>query len=282
MTLNVLDEIKRLPGTTNVQIFGAKDYAMRIWLKPDRLAQLKIVAGRRGRRASTSRTRSSPPARSARRPISKGQDLVYTVTTQGPPDRAQASSSRSSCAPIRTARRCGSRDVARVELGSKDYEFNGRYNGKPATLIGIFLAPGANALDVAKAVRTRCSRSLGRGFPRASRYKVAFDTTRFVEVSIREVLITLVEAMVLVFLVVYVFLQSWRAAIIPFAAVPVALIGTFAGILLLGYSINTLTLFAHGAVDRHRRRRCHRGAGERRAHHARGAACRRATPRSRR
>src|SRR4029078_4808981 len=118
-----------------------------------------------------------------------------------------------------------------------------RYNGKPATLVGIFLSPGANALDVAKASNTLLA-SLGQKFPEGLAYKVAFDTTRFVEVSIREVLKTLGEAMILVFLVVYLFLQSWRAAIIPFAAVPVALIGTFAGISMLGYSINTLTLFA--------------------------------------
>ena len=134
------------------------------------------------------------------------------------------------------------RDVARVELGSKDYEFVGRYNGRDATLIGIFLAPGANALAVAETVRKTVD-DLAKRFPDGLAYAIPYDTTRFVEVSIREVGYTLGEAMLLVFLVVYLFLQSWRAAIIPFAAVPVSLIGTFAGIYLLGYSINTLTLF---------------------------------------
>ena len=241
VTLNVLDDIKRLPGTTNVQIFGAKDYAMRIWLKPDRLAQLKLTPGD-VIAAVNDQNAQFAAGKIGQAPISKGQDLVYTVTTKGrladPKDFEQI---------IVRANPDGSTlrlvDVARVELGSKDYEFNGRYNGHPATLVGIFLSPGANALEVAKA-SNKLLATLSERFPEGLSYKVAFDTTRFVEVSIREVLKTLGEAMILVFLVVYLFLQSWRAAIIPFAAVPVALIGTFAGISMLGYSINTLTLFA--------------------------------------
>ncbi len=241
VTLNVLDEIKRLPGTTNVQIFGAKDYAMRIWLKPDRLAQLKmspsdVIA------AVNEQNAQFAAGKVGQAPINKGQDLVFTVTTQGrlaEPKQFEQIIVRAN--PDGSTVRLG--DIARVELGSKDYEFNGRYNGKPATLVGIFLSPGANALDVAKSSNALL-KSLSAKFPEGLAYRVAFDTTRFVEVSIREVLWTLGEAMILVFLVVYLFLQSWRAAIIPFAAVPVALIGTFAGILMLGYSINTLTLFA--------------------------------------
>src|SRR4029078_8377456 len=127
-------------------------------------------------------------------------------------------------------------------LGSRDYEFLGRYNGQAATLIGIFLAPGANALEVGKRARAAVA-ELATRFPQGLTYSVADDTTRFVEVSIREVVKTLAEAMVLVFLVVFVFLQRWRAPLIPFAAVPVSLICTFSGLYLLGYSINTLTLF---------------------------------------
>ncbi len=134
------------------------------------------------------------------------------------------------------------RDVARVELGSKDYDFIGRVNGKPATLVGIFLQPGANALETGKRVKAELTR-LSERFPQGFTYSVPYDTTRFVEVSIREVVKTLGEAMVLVFLVVFLFLQNWRATLIPFSAVPVSLIGTFAGLLALGYSINTLTLF---------------------------------------
>jgi hydrophobe/amphiphile efflux-1 (HAE1) family protein len=241
VTLNVLDELKRLPGTTNVQIFGAKDYAMRIWLKPDRLAQLKMSPGD-VIAAVNEQNAQFAAGKVGQSPIAKGQDLVFTVTTKGrlaDPKEFEQIIVRAN--PDGSTVRLG--EIARVELGSKDYEFNGRYNGKPATLVGIFLSPGANALNVAKASNTLLA-SLGAKFPEGLAYKVAFDTTRFVEVSIREVLITLAEAMVLVFLVVYLFLQSWRAAIIPFAAVPVALIGTFAGISMLGYSINTLTLFA--------------------------------------
>jgi HAE1 family hydrophobic/amphiphilic exporter-1 len=134
------------------------------------------------------------------------------------------------------------KDVARVELAGKDYSFIGKYNGRPATLMGVFLQPGANQLEVGEAVRARL-KELEARFPAGLSYAIPFDTTMFVEVSIREVVKTLLEAMALVFLVVFVFLQSWRATLIPFAAVPVSLIGTFAGLLLLGYSINTLTLF---------------------------------------
>jgi multidrug efflux pump len=240
VTLNVLDQLKRLPGTTNVQIFGAKDYAMRVWVKPDRLAQLKLsVADVIG--ALNEQNAQFAAGKVGQSPVDQKQDLVYTVTTRGrladPKEFEQI---------IVRANPDGSivrlADVAKVELGSKDYEFIGRINGKPATLVGIFLSPGANALDVAKSVKAKVA-ELSTRFPEGLTYSVPYDTTRFVEVSIREVLKTLAQAMVLVFLVVYLFLQSWRAALIPFAAVPVSLIGAFAGIYALGYSINTLTLF---------------------------------------
>ncbi|MFO1307352.1 MAG: multidrug efflux RND transporter permease subunit [Burkholderiales bacterium] len=240
VTLNVLDELKRLPGTTNVQIFGAKDYAMRIWLKPDRLAQLRLtptdVAA-----AINEQNAQFAAGKVGAAPIGPKQDLVYTVTTQG-----RLADAKEFGAIIVRANPDGSTvrlaDVARVELGSKDYDFVGRYNGKAATLVGVFLAPGANALEVAKTVTSRVG-ELAKRFPEGLAWAVPYDTTRFVEVSIREVLKTLGEAMLLVFLVVYLFLQSWRAAVIPFLAVPVSLIGTFAGLHVLGYSINTLTLF---------------------------------------
>jgi HAE1 family hydrophobic/amphiphilic exporter-1/multidrug efflux pump len=240
VTLNVLDELKRLPGTTNVQIFGAKDYAMRIWLKPDRLAALKLTPADIAQ-AVNEQNAQFAAGKVGQAPINKGQDLVYTITTRG-----RLADPKQFAEIIVRANQDGSTvhlgDIARIELGSKDYEFIGQYNGKAATLVGIFLAPGANALDVAKSVRARVN-ELSQRFPEGLAYAVPYDTTRFVEVSIREVMKTLGEAMLLVFLVVYLFLQSWRAAIIPFAAVPVSLIGTFGGIYLLGYSINTLTLF---------------------------------------
>ncbi len=240
VTLNVLDRLKRLPGTTNVQIFGAHDYAMRIWLRPDRMAQLKltpsdVIA------AVNDQNAQFAAGKVGQSPMDQKQELVYTITTRG-----RLSDPKQFAQIIVRANPDGSIirlvDIARVELGSKDYEFIGRYNGKPATLVGIFLAPGANALDVAETVKREVDDMTGR-FPPGLSYGIPYDTTRFVQVSIREVVKTLGEAMILVFLVVYLFLQSWRATLIPFAAVPVSLIGTFAGIYLLGYSINTLTLF---------------------------------------
>src|SRR5512134_99045 len=240
VTLNVLDEIKRVPGTTLVQIFGAKDYAMRVWLRPDRLVTLKLAPGD-VIRAITEQNAQFAAGKVGETPTAGPQELVYSVTGKG---RLSEVSEFENI--ILRANGDGSllrlKDVARVELAGKDYSFLGKYNGKPATLMGIFLQPGANQLEVGEAVRARL-RELEQRFPAGLTYAIPFDTTMFVEVSIREVVKTLAEAMLLVFLVVYLFLQSWRATIIPFAAVPVSLIGTFAGLFLLGYSINTLTLF---------------------------------------
>src|SRR5216110_1769273 len=240
VTLNVLDQLKRLPGTTNVQIFGAHDYAMRVWVKPDRLAQLKISASDVVA-ALNEQNAQFAAGKVGQSPVEQKQDLVYTITTRGrlsDPKEFEQIIVRAN--PDGSIVRLG--DVAHVELGSKDYEFMGRINGKPATLVGIFLSPGANALEVAKTVETEMA-AVSQRFPEGLTYSIPYDTTRFVRVSIGEVLKTLGEAMLLVFLVVYLFLQSWRATLIPFAAVPVSLIGTFAGLYLLGYSINTLTLF---------------------------------------
>src|SRR5690242_570808 len=240
VTLNILDNIKRIPGTTNVQIFGAKDYSMRIWLKPDRLAQLRL-APQDVINAVNEQNAQFAAGKIGQPPTGGGQELVYTITTQGrlaDPKQFEDIIIRSNAdgSSLRLA------DVARVELASADYGFMGRVNNKPATLIGVFLQPGANALSVAKQVDGEMQR-LSKSFPAGLRYDVVYDTTKFVEVSIREVLITLGEAMALVFLVVFIFLQNWRATLIPFAAVPVSLLGTFAGMYVLGYSINTLTLF---------------------------------------
>ncbi len=240
VTLNVLDQLKRLPGTTNVQIFGAHDYAMRIWVKPDRLAQLKLTPTDLVN-AVNEQNAQFAAGKIGQSPTTKGQDLVYTITTQGRLTEAKEFGqiivrANPDGSTVRLA------DVARIELGSRDYDFIGRYNGKPATLVGIFLQPGANALEVAKSVRTTMT-ELATRFPEGLSYAVPYDTTLFVKVSIREVVYTLGEAMVLVILVVFLFLQSWRATLIPLVAVPVSLLGAFAGLFVLGYSINTLTLF---------------------------------------
>ena len=240
VTLNVLDVLKRVPGTTNVQIFGAKDYAMRIWVKPDRLAQLRLTPGDLTR-AIIEQNAQFAVGRIGEPPTDGSQELTLTINTQG-----RLSSVDEFENIIVRANPDGSmlrlKDVARIELGGKDYVFDGRQNGQPATLVGIFLKPGANALDVARNVKATLA-DLAQRFPAGLEYKIPYDTTLFVDVSIREVLKTLAEAMVLVFLVVFVFLQSLRATLVPTLVVPVALIGTFAGLLLLGYTINTLTLF---------------------------------------
>lgn len=240
VTLNVLDAIKKIPGTTNVQIFGAKDYAMRIWLRPDRMTQLKVTVPEVAA-AINDQNAQFAPGKIGQSPNGGNQEMVYTITTKGrlnSPEEFENIIIRSN--PDGAKLRL--KDIARVELGSKDNDFNGTYNGKPAVLMGIFLQPGANALDVANQVKTTMT-SLAAQFPNGLTYAVPYDTTRFVEVSIHEVIKTLAEAMILVFAVVFLFLQNWRATLIPTLAVPVSLIGTFAGLHMLGYSINTLTLF---------------------------------------
>jgi len=240
VTLNVLDTIKRVPGTTNVQIFGAKDYAMRIWLRPDRMTQLKLTTADL-LRALNEQNAQFAAGKVGQAPTGGPQELVYSVTTKGrlaDPREFEEIIVRSN--PDGSALRL--KDVARVELASKDYDFIGRVNGRQSALLGIFLQPGANALDVAEDVG-KAMAEISKRFPVGMEYQNVYDTTRFVKVSIREVVKTLLEAMALVFLVVFLFLQNWRATLIPFAAVPVSLIGTFAGLFLLGYSINTLTLF---------------------------------------
>jgi HAE1 family hydrophobic/amphiphilic exporter-1/multidrug efflux pump len=240
VTLNVLDQIKRVPGTTNVQIFGAKDYAMRVWVRPDRMTQLHLTPSDLIR-AINEQNAQFAAGKIGQAPTGGPQQMVYTITTKGrlaDPKEFEQIIVRSN--PDGSAVRL--RDVARVELASKDYDFIGRVNGKPATLMGIFLQPGANALDVAEECN-KVMKKLSDRFPPGLAFNTPYDTTRFVKVSIREVVKTLAEAMALVFVVVFVFLQNWRATLIPFAAVPVSLIGTFAGLQVLGYSINTLTLF---------------------------------------
>ena len=239
VTQNVLDAIKRVPGTTNVQIFGAKDYAMRLWLRPDRMAQLGITVGDIS--SAVSEQNAQYAAGKIGAPPNNSEELTLTVTAKGrllEPEQFANIVLRSGDkgAVVRL------KDVARIELGSKDYNFYGRVNGHPAIPVGVFLQTGANALDTRAAVE-KTLQELKAKFPEGLTYSTPYDTTPFVTESIHEVLKTLAEAMVLVFLVVYLFLQSWRATIIPTLAVPVSLIGTMAGLHLLGYSINTLTLF---------------------------------------
>ena len=236
---NMLDAVKRVPGTTNVQIFGAKDYAMRLWLRPDRMAQLGITVA--DITAAVTEQNAQYAAGKIGAPPGNTEELTLTVTAKGrllEPEQFANIVVKSGANGALTR----VKDVARVELGSRDYNFYGRINGHAAVPIGVFLQTGANAIDTRAAVE-KTLQELKTKFPEGLTYATPYDTTPFVSQSINEVIKTLAEAMVLVFLVVYLFLQSWRATIIPLLAVPVSLIGTLAGLHLLGFSINTLTLF---------------------------------------
>ncbi len=213
---------------------------MRIWVRPDRLTQLRLTPNDLIRAVSEQNAQFAA-GKIGQSPSGGPQELVYTITTKG-----RLADPREFENIIIRANPDGSslrlKDVARVELASKDYEFIGRLNGTQTTLIGVFLLPGANALKVAEDV-VKTVNEIKPHFPPGLVYSVPYDTTKFVKVSIEEVVKTLAIAIVLVILVVFVFLQNWRATLIPMAAVPVSLVGTFAGLYLLGYSINTLTLF---------------------------------------
>lgn len=240
-TLNVVDELKRIKGVGDATIFGGQDYSMRIWLRPDRMAQLGVTTSDV---ASAIRAQNAQYAsgKIGQEPAPADQQLAYTVVAKGrllEPEQfgnivLRANGSRGALYL---------KDVARIELGAQSYNVRTTLNGQPGTGIPIFLQNGANALDTANAIKDKMD-ELKQRFPEGMDYVVPYDTSLFVKASIWEVLKTLGEAMVLIVLVVYLFLQSWRATLIPIIAVPISLIGTFAGLWVFGFSINTLTLFA--------------------------------------
>jgi len=238
--LNVVDELRRIPGVGDAQIFGSKDYSIRIWLRPDRLAQLGLTPADVAA-AVREQNAQFAAGRVGEEPTGAASDFTFSVTTLG----RLAEPEQFEQIVLRTTGSGGIvrlKDVARVELGSREYSFSAARNGKPTVPIGIFLKPGANALEVGNAVKTRMA-ELEQSFPAGLDWSIPYDTTVYVRVSIVEVVKTLAEAMLLVFAVVFLFLQNWRATIIPMLAVPVSLVGTFAAMLLLGFSVNTLTLF---------------------------------------
>jgi HAE1 family hydrophobic/amphiphilic exporter-1/multidrug efflux pump len=239
--VNIVDELKRLPGVGDAQILGAKDYSMRIWLKPDRMAQLGITAPDVAA-AIAAQNKQNVAGKIGQEPAPLGQQLVYTVTAKG----RLVTPEQFGDIVIRSEGASGTlrlKDIARVELGAADYDANTKLVGQPVALVATYLQSGANALAVAESVRKKMQ-ELEKKFPPGIEYVIPFDTTKFVTASINEVIKTLFEAMILVGLVVYLFLQNWRATLIPLIAVPVSLIGTFAGLWVFGFSINTLTLFA--------------------------------------
>ncbi len=240
-SLNIVDELKRLKGVGDVTVFGAQDYSMRVWLKPDRMAQLGLTSAEVAAAISAQNAQNAA-GKIGQEPAPNDQQLVYTVTAKG----RLLSEEEFGNIVIRASGPNGLlrlKDIARIELGAYSYDQRVTLDGQPTIAMGVFLQTGANALEVAQLVRAKMS-ELKTKFPEAMDYVIPFDTTLFVSASINEVVKTLIEAMVLVLAVVFLFLQSWRATLIPMVAVPISLIGTFAGLWLFGFSINTLTLFA--------------------------------------
>jgi len=241
MKLYIEDEIKRVPGIGNALTFGGLEFSMLIQLDPERMAQLGITTGDVAA-AVREQNATNPAGRLGREPAPPGTELTLPVTTLG-----RLKSPEQFADIVVRAKPDGSivriRDIGRVVLGSRNYDLAGRLNGKPVAPLLLYLRPGANALAAKQAVVKRMD-ELARAFPVGVHWRIPFDTTPFVTASIKEVVTTLVEAMLLVTLVVFLFLQSWRATLIPMLAVPVSVIGTFLGLLLLGFTINVLTLFA--------------------------------------
>ncbi|HTM16695.1 MAG TPA: multidrug efflux RND transporter permease subunit [Terracidiphilus sp.] len=237
--INLQDELTRVPGVARIQVFGGQ-YALRVWVKPDQLAKLGVTATD-VINALQVQNNVNPAGQIGGEPVPNGQQFTFTVRTQGrlvtPEEFGNI---------VIRANPDGSilhlRDVARVELGTQTYNLTARYNNAPAGIMAVYQLPGSNAVKTAAAVTKRLQ-ELSTTFPAGMRYDIPLDTTKAVTAGIHEIVVTLLIALALVILVVYIFLQGWRATLIPLMAVPVSLIGTFTIFPLLGFSINTLSLF---------------------------------------
>ncbi len=240
-TLNVLDEMKRIDGVGDASIVGGQDYSMRVWLRPDRMAQLGISTTDIAN-AIRAQNNQYAAGKIGADPAPSSQQLIYTVTAQGrllePKEFGNIIVRADGPNGILYLR-----DVARIELGAQSYNTSSTLNGETGVAILVFLQSGANALDTASAIKAKLN-ELQEGFPEGMTYAIPYDTSDFVASTIDEVLYTFAEALMLVVLVVFLFLQNWRATLIPVIAVPISLIGTFAGLYLFGFSINLMTLFA--------------------------------------
>src|ERR1700678_3590712 len=238
--INLVDQITRLKGVGSVQVFGAGQYAMRLWVKPDQLAKLQITVPEIITAIQTQNT-VNPAGQVGSEPIPRGQEFTYSVRAQGrliSPDEFEQ-------IVVRETPETGIvrvRDVARVELGSQDYSVEGHLNGKPSAAIAVYQLPGSNAVETAAAVKKMMTEAKSR-FPDDMDYAVPVDTTLAVTAGMKEIVETLGIALILVIAVVYLFLQGWRATLIPLLAVPVSLVGTLLVFPLFGFSINTLSLF---------------------------------------
>ncbi|AVV37779.1 MULTISPECIES: multidrug efflux RND transporter permease subunit OqxB [Pantoea] len=239
-TLKVKDELARLPGVGQIQIFGAGEYAMRVWLDPNKVAARGLTASDVVTAMQEQNVQVSAGQLGAE-PLKKQSDFLLSINTQGRLESEQQFGDI-----ILKTSEDGSlvrlRDVARIEMGSGSYALRSQLNNKDAVGIGIFQAPGANAIDLSNAVRAKMD-ELATRFPNDVKWAAPYDPTVFVRDSIKAVVQTLLEAVILVVLVVILFLQTWRASIIPLLAVPVSVVGTFSVLYLLGFSLNTLSLF---------------------------------------
>jgi HAE1 family hydrophobic/amphiphilic exporter-1 len=238
--INLNDALTRVPGVASVSIFGAGQYAMRCWVNPDKLANLGVTVPEIIN-AMRAQNTVNPAGQIGGEPVPPGQQFTYTVRAPGRLPSAEEFGE----IIVRADSNGGIlrlKDVARVELGAQDYSVIGRYNGKPAALLAIYQAPGSNAVTTAAAIRKVMEEARTR-FPQGLDYVVALDTTLAVTSGIKDIQNTILEALALVTFVVFLFLQGWRATVIPLLAVPVSLVGTFIIFPLLGFSINTLSLF---------------------------------------
>ena len=239
--LYVLEELKRVPGANRALVLGLPDIAMRVWMRPDRMAQLGITV-QDVAKAVQSQNQTFGIGQIGSAPTVPGVEQQFVVTAQGlltKPEEFEniiVRTTKEGTAIVRI------RDIGRVELAKRDYSISSRLNGKPSTTIAIYQQPGANAVETAGAVRARLE-ELKAQFPTGLDYKIVLDTSQFTLHSMKKVFTTFIEAVVLVVLVVFLFLQSLRATIIPILAVPVSIIGTFIGLKLFGFSINMLTMF---------------------------------------
>ena len=238
--INLVDPLTRVYGVANINVFGAGQYAMRLWIKPDQLAKLGLTVSDIAS-AIQSQNTVNPAGQIGGEPVPPGQKFTYSVRAQGrlsTPEEFGDIIVREN--PDGGVVRL--KDVARIELGAQVYTLAGRLNGQPSAVLAIYQLPGTNALDAANGVKQLLTQ-LQKTFPKDVAYVVSLDQTRAVSEGLKEILITLGIALVLVILVVYLFLQGWRATLIPLLAVPVSLIGTFIFFPLMGFSINTLSMF---------------------------------------
>src|SRR5882724_7548768 len=237
--INLVDSVTRSPGIGQVNVFCAGQYAMRLWVKPDQLAKLGITVPEIVTAVQSQNT-VNPAGKVGGEPIPPGQQFSYAVRAQGrlvsPEEFGEIVIRESQGGVVRV------KDVARVELGAQDYSVAGRLNGKPSAIVAVYQLPGSNAVDAAAGVKKLMAEMKNR-FPSDMDYTLSLDSTRSVVEGMKEIIITLLIAIALVIMVVYLFLQGWRATLIPLLAVPVSLIGTFVFFPLFGFSVNTLSLF---------------------------------------